>query len=438
MEKTNMKNRPVDMYCLTSNKHFHPTLTVHNILGNISHEMIAPAKAVTGVYRGHSTTSVYNSRILLQIGDRIVTVETHAGYAFTYGSKREKTALTLAAKKGKEVTLSINENDTAVTLSIKGGISITQPVNNIDYGSLVKKTVKNETLYGKPVTNKILEGELIAVDYHGPLLMKDDGEVVQYKSPLNNPEMANAKLLVGNHVRVALNDQQELTIQSLDAHLERSVDKKPEMKHAPAIKTTHIIRLTHREDLNGYTSVEGRDYQKPIFHQGASKVAGQLIEANPNYGTFTLEHPVYGRVGVSVGKRLFQGDPESCEALFKACEEKKPVAISLDKTGTSLTVAIKDGPTLVNKMQSPAIPFGLVDAKQVSAEKTYRGKLNAVHAEHSVELQTDKGPLIVYGRGGASAEVTLKKMMGKQVEVSAGKDNALVVKTLEREKGLAR
>ncbi|OCX76223.1 hypothetical protein A6M27_02935 [Acidithiobacillus thiooxidans] len=211
------------------------------------------------------------------------------------------------------------------------------------------------------------------------------------------------------------------------------------MNKEPDMNTTHAIRLTHREDLNGYTSVEGRDHQKPILHQGASKVVGQLIEAAPNYGTFTLEHPVHGRVEVSVGKRLFLDNEAAVDTLLKACEEKKPVAISLDKTGTSLTVAIKDGPTLVNKMSSPAIPFGLVDAKQVSAEKTYRGKLMAVNDEHSVDLQTAKGPLIVYGQGGASSEITLKKMLGKQVEVSAGKDNTLVVKTLlEHKKGLDR
>lgn len=433
MEKTNTVNRPVDKYVLTSNKEFHPQLTVHNILGREVPEMIAPAQSVTGKFCGikRGRLETMEQTLTLIVDERHVEVVTGKFGAFTGGSKQEKAALTLAGKKGTEATLSMNEDDTAITLSIKDGISITEPIHNMSYERLLDSSVK--------LTNQeTFKGKLVAVDYDGPVLMNDAGEIVQYKASLNNTELPNTKVLVGNHVRVALNDQQELTIQSLDAHLERSVDKKPEMKHAPAIKTTHIIRLTHREDLNGYTSVEGRDYQKPIFHQGASKVAGQLIEANPNYGTFTLEHPVYGRVGVSVGKRLFQGDPESCEALFKACEEKKPVAISLDKTGTSLTVAIKDGPTLVNKMQSPAIPFGLVDAKQVSAEKTYRGKLNAVHAEHSVELQTDKGPLIVYGRGGASAEVTLKKMMGKQVEVSAGKDNALVVKTLEREKGLAR
>lgn len=302
----------------------------------------------------------------------------------------------------------------------------------------------NKTHKIEPMPSKI--GYLVGVD-ESRFIMKDVDNSHFFALETNHPlEPEIFKKAVGFKVNITLNAtgdniqvdawEEQGRVFSVEQSLGKAVEKDRTLE--TEMKTRHVFRLTSRDDLIGYTSFEKESEHKRIKHHGASRVAGLLIDANPYYGTFNVEHPKYGEVEVSVGKRLFLNNKEAVDTLFKACKEKSPVDISLDKTGTALTVAIKDGPVLVNKLSSPAVPYGLVDGKQVFAGDTYRGKLAAVNDEHSVDLQTNKGPLIVWGRGGTASEVTLKKMLGKQVEVSAGKENALVVKSLELEKGLRR
>lgn len=410
MEKTNTVNRPVDKYVLTSNKEFHPQLTVHNILGREVPEMIAPAQSVTGKFCGikRGRLETMEQTLTLIVDERHVEVVTGKFGAFTGGSKQEKAALTLAGKKGTEATLSMNEDDTAITLSIKDGISITEPIHNMSYERLLDSSVK--------LTNQeTFKGKLVAVDYDGPVLMNDAGEIVQYKASLNNTELPNTKVLVGNLVQVSLNDQQKLTIQSL----EKAVEKEPD------IEKKHFYVLTHRTDLpdNVETFKEGQRITHPV-----QAISGQLNHVTSS--GFVLKQGEEPTV-VSTNK-LLSAD------LVKALDKADTVNIHLDKTGTLLTVSYLDGEqeaqkragkqvesqVVTQRFNGPAIPFGVINdadlTKPEHQQKVFSGQLQNVYGtkdKQILELKSANGTKLVHGLREATSEATLRKFIGQDVKV---------------------
>lgn len=207
----------------------------------------------------------------------------------------------------------------------------------------------------------------------------------------------------------------------------------------------HRFVLTHRTDLPDRVLKEPHVPGKPdikITTEAAQEVSGTLQDITAS--GFVLGHKEHGRVTVETNKKLFMHnelvDDQAISTLQDA--KGKPVKISLDQTGKELSVAVQNGPTVTQKFQSPAVPFGMMKTENLAhswnAEKSFRGELRAVHNETTIELSTEKGPLLVVGQPGELSVPTLRKQVGRQVEIKAGKDHEIVMESLERGKGLSR
>ncbi len=218
--------------------------------------------------------------------------------------------------------------------------------------------------------------------------------------------------------------------------------EKKKKKIDPKLITRHAVTLTHREDLQLFTRLEQTQEKNAegkstyIRHHGARQMSGKLVDAAPQYGTLVLDHEQLGAVKVSVGYHTFS--KSECAMLEDAAEEKRHVDLALDKTGTKLTVNLDNGLAILKEFPAPLPAYNLSDREKVSPENTIQGKLMTVNAENTVELRTEKGPTIVYASEGASSVTTLKKLVGKQVEVGANRDGKLQVKGLELDKSRGR
>lgn len=122
----------------------------------------------------------------------------------------------------------------------------------------------------------------------------------------------------------------------------------------------------------------------------------------------------------------------------------KKVNLHLNQTGERLSMIYLAGEketdvvSVEQKFQGPAIPFGLVKAVDMSdeknAHKTIHGELVAAYesaTKQVMEVQTENGRLLVHGPKTEFSLPTIKKAIGKQVELKS-EDHKLKIATASR------
>ncbi|MBU2834214.1 DUF1738 domain-containing protein [Acidithiobacillus thiooxidans] len=202
----------------------------------------------------------------------------------------------------------------------------------------------------------------------------------------------------------------------------------------------HRFVLTHRTDLKDRVREEPHVPGKPdikITTEATQAVSGTLQEVTPS--GFVLQHPEHGQVTVETHKNLSMLDEKALSTLQEAMG--KPVKIAVDKTGTDLSIAVQDGPTITHNFQSPIVPLGMMKTEHLdrswNEDKSFKGELLAVHNDRAVELVTEKGHLMIVGQPGNVSPATMRLEVGRRVEITAGKNQEIVMRSLEKSKGLS-
>lgn len=409
----------VKEYVLTSNPLYTDRKTDDGI--------VSPVQSVKGILH---TKVQDNSKLSMTVDGKRVTVDLVTD-ALSDIPAKDKAAFSRAITDGAPVTFTAAEDHLQAHIA---GVTrdIIIPVNHHEK-MLPESLIDHKE--NMDVLGSTQNGVLVDFSrYRGAVIQAPDGKMILCSGLIKDSyrdDMSEEKALIGKMVSISQSPKKVLLdIQSLEQNLGKATPEK------------HVVVLTHRADLQNYTRspqtedviTSGKD-ARTIYH-GRNSIAGKLDSAFPGYGSFRIEHPEYGNMVVTTGKKLFEGNPGAKTALDKASEVGKNVEISIDKTGKKVSVSIENGPVLVNESSTPSRPFGLLPKVQVvpHENQVFKGILMDVRSEETVELKTQKGPLLVEGTGGDLPKTTLEKMAGKMVEVRSGKDGELKVRSLEQER----
>lgn len=194
--------------------------------------------------------------------------------------------------------------------------------------------------------------------------------------------------------------------------------------------------LTHRTDLKervvpraltgDYNTNSGQTVVTPI-----QSIKGKLIAVKEG-GGLLIDHPKHGEVLVHTNRPAL-GKKDGPIAQLQV--EGKDIALTMDGTGKGLAIKTdRGGFKLI--FESPAAPKYLVPE---STQSTARGSLKEFYDRcRCVEVVENGQNVLLRGDMAGASETTLRKMLGKDVEATVGKDGKLKVKSQEIEKSLSR
>jgi hypothetical protein len=198
-------------------------------------------------------------------------------------------------------------------------------------------------------------------------------------------------------------------------------------------QTLHKIFLSHRTDLKdrvSTVSIPGEPDRELINHP-RQEISGVLKDFSKS--EFILDTREFGQVRVETGKNMFTGREEELRAAVG-----RPVDIALGGKGTDLSLAVHQGQgvsVMLDRFETPARPFGLMPAVDMghTDAKPITGKLTHVHDSNVLELRSagkplqGATPLLVYGPEPDKAhQAEIRKLIGKQVTVSADRDTGQI------------
>lgn len=209
----------------------------------------------------------------------------------------------------------------------------------------------------------------------------------------------------------------------ISSQIESGTTKIENTSEAPRISKTYV--LTHRQDLP--------ETKPDSAIKAVTKQRGTLVGIEGS--RFVLEKGGE-QFKVETNKKL------DTDAFSTGIGKK--VNIHLNQTGERLSMIYLAGDKetdvvrVEQKFQGPAIPFGLVKAVDMSdeknAHKTIHGELVAAYesaTKQVMEVQTENGRLLVHGPKTEFSLPTIKKAIGKQVELKS-EDHRLKISTTSR------